>query len=104
MVQKSSNAPLARVAMAYVLAGGRGSRLMELTDVRAKPAAYFGGNLRIIDFALSNALNSGIRRQFPDTTSLRKSAGSRPGCRSPHCARGARNSSRSANGGSDYVP
>jgi len=48
--------------MAYVLAGGRGSRLRELTDVRAKPAVYFGGKLRIIDFALSNALNSGIRR------------------------------------------
>ena len=62
MVQISSNAPLARLAMAYVLAGGRGSRLMELTDVRAKPAVFFGGNLRIIDFALSNALNSGIRR------------------------------------------
>jgi glucose-1-phosphate adenylyltransferase len=54
--------PLARHAMAYVLAGGRGSRLMELTDIRAKPAVYFGGKLRIIDFALSNALNSGIRR------------------------------------------
>ena len=48
--------------MAYVLAGGRGSRLLELTDVRAKPAVYFGGKLRIIDFALSNAMNSGIRR------------------------------------------
>jgi len=48
--------------MAYVLAGGRGSRLMELTDNRAKPAVYFGGKSRIIDFALSNALNSGIRR------------------------------------------
>ena len=56
------NAPLARSAMAYVLAGGRGSRLMELTDIRAKPAVYFGGKSRIIDFALSNALNSGIRR------------------------------------------
>jgi len=54
--------PLARNAMAYVLAGGRGSRLMELTDKRAKPAVYFGGKTRIIDFALSNALNSGIRR------------------------------------------
>jgi glucose-1-phosphate adenylyltransferase len=54
--------PLARYAMAYVLAGGRGSRLMELTDVRAKPAVYFGGKTRIIDFALSNAMNSGIRR------------------------------------------
>jgi glucose-1-phosphate adenylyltransferase len=48
--------------MAYVLAGGRGSRLMELTDRRAKPAVYFGGKSRIIDFALSNAINSGIRR------------------------------------------
>jgi glucose-1-phosphate adenylyltransferase len=48
--------------MAYVLAGGRGSRLLELTDKRAKPAVYFGGKSRIIDFALSNALNSGIRR------------------------------------------
>ena len=48
--------------MAYVLAGGRGSRLLELTDWRAKPAVYFGGKSRIIDFALSNALNSGIRR------------------------------------------
>lgn len=55
-------APLARTAMAFVLAGGRGSRLMELTDRRAKPAVYFGGKSRIIDFALSNALNSGIRR------------------------------------------
>jgi glucose-1-phosphate adenylyltransferase len=54
--------PLARDAMAYVLAGGRGSRLKELTDKRAKPAVYFGGKTRIIDFALSNALNSGIRR------------------------------------------
>jgi glucose-1-phosphate adenylyltransferase len=54
--------PLAREAMAYVLAGGRGSRLMELTDTRAKPAVYFGGKARIIDFALSNAINSGIRR------------------------------------------
>src|SRR5688572_12527863 len=57
-----SSRPLARDAMAYVLAGGRGSRLMELTDKRAKPAVYFGGKSRIIDFALSNALNSGIRR------------------------------------------
>jgi glucose-1-phosphate adenylyltransferase len=54
--------PLARDAMAYVLAGGRGSRLLELTDRRAKPAVYFGGVSRIVDFALSNAINSGIRR------------------------------------------
>ncbi|MCC2112046.1 MAG: glucose-1-phosphate adenylyltransferase, partial [Hyphomicrobiales bacterium] len=53
---------LTRGAMAYVLAGGRGSRLKELTDRRAKPAVYFGGKSRIIDFALSNAVNSGIRR------------------------------------------
>jgi glucose-1-phosphate adenylyltransferase len=56
------NEPLARHALAFVLAGGRGSRLLELTDRRAKPAVYFGGKSRIIDFALSNALNSGIRR------------------------------------------
>ena len=49
-------------SMAFVLAGGRGSRLMQLTDKRAKPAVYFGGKTRIIDFALSNALNSGIRK------------------------------------------
>ena len=59
-IRRSS--PLARDAMAYVLAGGRGSRLQELTDKRAKPAVHFGGKSRIIDFALSNALNSGIRR------------------------------------------
>lgn len=53
--------PLSRRTMAYVLAGGRGSRLFDLTDKRAKPAVYFGGKWRIIDFALSNAINSGIR-------------------------------------------
>ncbi|WP_306521962.1 glucose-1-phosphate adenylyltransferase [Gemmatimonas sp.] len=58
----SPRGTLARSAMAYVLAGGRGSRLYELTDRRAKPAVYFGGKTRIIDFALSNAINSGIRR------------------------------------------
>ncbi len=62
MRERTTGRPLARDAMAYVLAGGRGSRLMELTDRRAKPAVYFGGKTRIIDFALSNALNSGIRR------------------------------------------
>ena len=61
-MRQSSGQPLARDAMAYVLAGGRGSRLMELTGNRAKPAVYFGGMSRIIDFALSNAINSGIRR------------------------------------------
>ncbi len=53
---------LTRQTMAFVLAGGRGSRLEELTDRRAKPAVFFGGKSRIIDFALSNAVNSGIRR------------------------------------------
>jgi glucose-1-phosphate adenylyltransferase len=62
MRTQTDAAPLARQAMAYVLAGGRGSRLNELTDIRAKPAVYFGGKARIIDFALSNAMNSGIRR------------------------------------------
>ncbi|MFM2371233.1 MAG: hypothetical protein RIS85_955 [Pseudomonadota bacterium] len=61
-MRESYSQPLARDAMAYVLAGGRGSRLKELTDNRAKPAVYFGGKSRIIDFALSNAINSGIRR------------------------------------------
>jgi glucose-1-phosphate adenylyltransferase len=53
---------LPRRAVALVLAGGRGSRLKNLTDSRAKPAVYFGGKFRIVDFALSNCLNSGIRR------------------------------------------
>ena len=62
MEKVTYSTPLARSSMAYVLAGGRGSRLMELTERRAKPAVYFGGKSRIVDFALSNALNSGIRR------------------------------------------
>jgi glucose-1-phosphate adenylyltransferase len=53
---------LAPRTMAFVLAGGRGSRLKELTNDRVKPAVYFGGKNRIVDFALSNALNSGIRK------------------------------------------
>ncbi len=60
-MQPARLSPIARDAMAYVLAGGRGSRLMELTDKRAKPAVYFGGKSRIVDFAVSNAYNSGIR-------------------------------------------
>jgi len=47
---------------AMILAGGRGSRLHQLTDWRAKPAVPFGGKFRIIDFVLSNCVNSGIRR------------------------------------------
>ena len=53
---------LVQRSMAFVLAGGRGSRLKELTETRVKPALYFGGKARIIDFPLSNALNSGIRK------------------------------------------
>ena len=53
---------LTRDTLALVLAGGQGSRLHELTTWRAKPALYFGGKYRIIDFALSNCLNSGVRR------------------------------------------
>ena len=53
---------LVRRTIALVLAGGRGSRLKQLTDRRAKPAVYFGGKFRIVDFALSNCVNSGIRR------------------------------------------
>jgi glucose-1-phosphate adenylyltransferase len=62
MERSTNTGALSRQAMAFVLAGGRGSRLKELTDKRAKPAVYFGGKSRIIDFALSNAVNSGIRR------------------------------------------
>ncbi len=62
MMKPQMPAPLSRHAMAYVLAGGRGTRLMELTERRVKPAVFFGAKSRIIDFALSNALNSGIRR------------------------------------------
>ena len=61
-MQPKPNARLSTQTMAFVLAGGRGSRLKELTDFRAKPAVFFGGKARIIDFALSNALNSGIRK------------------------------------------
>ncbi len=53
---------LTRRTLGLVLAGGQGSRLYELTKWRAKPSLYFGGKLRIIDFALSNCINSGIRR------------------------------------------
>lgn len=53
---------LTRDTLALILAGGQGSRLHELTSWRAKPALYFGGKFRIIDFPLSNCINSGIRR------------------------------------------
>jgi glucose-1-phosphate adenylyltransferase len=51
-------------ALVIVLAGGAGERLYPLTKERAKPAVYFGGPYRIIDFALSNSINSGLRRIF----------------------------------------
>jgi glucose-1-phosphate adenylyltransferase len=53
---------LTRNTYAIILAGGKGSRLHELTNWRAKPALFFGGKFRIIDFALSNCINSGVRR------------------------------------------
>jgi len=53
---------LTRETLALILAGGQGSRLYELTKWRAKPGLYFGGKYRIIDFALSNCINSGVRR------------------------------------------
>ncbi|PPC94292.1 MAG: glucose-1-phosphate adenylyltransferase [Methylotenera sp.] len=53
---------LTKNTVAIILAGGRGSRLKNLTDWRAKPAVQFGGKFRIIDFPLSNCINSGIRR------------------------------------------
>ena len=53
---------LTRNTVALILAGGRGTRLNKMTDWRAKPAVPFGGKYRIIDFPLSNCINSGIRR------------------------------------------
>ena len=50
---------LTKATLALVLAGGRGSRLMQLTQWRAKPAVPFGGKFRLIDFPLSNCINSG---------------------------------------------
>ena len=55
---------LTRSTMAMIMAGGRGSRLEDLTSIRAKPATPFGGKFRIIDFPLSNCVNSGIRQIF----------------------------------------
>jgi glucose-1-phosphate adenylyltransferase len=57
-----TGARLAHATLALILAGGRGTRLGPLTDWRAKPAVPFGGKFRIIDFTLSNCVNSGIRR------------------------------------------
>ncbi|MFO1217810.1 MAG: glucose-1-phosphate adenylyltransferase [Burkholderiaceae bacterium] len=62
MERAAQSTQLVRRTIALVLAGGRGARLKQLTDRRAKPAVYFGGKFRIVDFALSNCVNSGIRR------------------------------------------
>ena len=62
ITRPAASRTLARRTLALVLAGGRGSRLKDLTDRRAKPAVHFGGKFRIIDFALSNCMNSGMRR------------------------------------------
>ena len=53
---------LTRDTLALIMAGGRGSRLQQLTLFRSKPAVHFGGKYRIIDFTLSNCINSGIRK------------------------------------------
>ena len=60
--QEFARLQLPRRTFIFILAGGRGSRLRQLTDNRAKPAVYFGGKFRIIDFTLSNCLNSELRR------------------------------------------
>lgn len=61
-IRKPSVAPLVRSTYALILAGGRGTRLKQLTEWRAKPAVPFGGKHRIVDFTLSNCVNSGVRR------------------------------------------
>ncbi len=58
----NTGSELTRKTLVLVLAGGSGSRLKGLTKWRAKPAVPFGGKYRIIDFALSNCVNSGLRR------------------------------------------
>lgn len=58
----NSRGTLANQTFVLVLAGGRGTRLQQLTDHRAKPAVPFAGTMRIIDFALGNCVNSGLRR------------------------------------------
>ncbi|MFA6700504.1 MAG: sugar phosphate nucleotidyltransferase, partial [Thiomicrospira sp.] len=60
--ETKSATELTRKTLALVLAGGEGSRLKDLTRWRAKPAVPFGGKYRIIDFVLSNCVNSGIRK------------------------------------------
>ena len=61
-VETQAGSDLTRRTLVLVLAGGEGSRLRNLTKWRAKPAVPFGGKYRIIDFALSNCINSGLRR------------------------------------------
>jgi glucose-1-phosphate adenylyltransferase len=59
--RRAATTHLTQHSLAFVLAGGRGSRLMQLTNWRAKPAVPFAGKFKIIDFALSNCVNSGVR-------------------------------------------
>ena len=61
-IERRRGASLTKNTLALILAGGRGSRLSSLTEWRAKPAVPFGGKFRIIDFPLSNCINSGIRK------------------------------------------
>lgn len=67
MLQPEEARQLPKRTIAFVLAGGRGSRLRDLTNKRAKPGVPFGGKFRIVDFALSNCINSGIRRIYVAT-------------------------------------
>ena len=65
----SSAAHLADKTLTFILAGGRGERLYPLTADQPKPVVSFGGLFRIIDFPLSNVLNSGLRRIYMLTQS-----------------------------------
>ena len=89
MVRLEKNDPLMLArqlpikTVALILAGGRGTRLKDLTIKRAKPAVHFGGKFRIIDFALSNCINSGIRRigaASPAARARRKLVSRHGGC------------------------
>ena len=64
-IDSNTGSELTRKTLVLILAGGEGSRLKGLTQWRAKPAVPFGGKYRIIDFALSNCVNSGLRRADP---------------------------------------
>ena len=76
-----STEEMANETLVLILAGGRGSRLYELTDQRAKPAVYFGGGHRIIDFALSNCINSASSPNTKPTRSCATSSTAGHSCR-----------------------